>query len=210
MLAGSTSVPLYSRGRRAAWLSVVAALLLPRPAAAGDPKVEVIVTPQGQPWSIGAYGGWECEPTCTVYVPPEKHLVTIGSVTHDLLIRGPTVINYAPGSPRLRTAAGWTAIGGFVVGGVLGGVGLYSVFKSCVNSQGCPEFNLSRTAQQVIITTAGVLISMSVAAAIVFAVSGDAISIRQEDPPSSPLRKSFDVMLNPSSQGATLDFMMRF
>ena len=194
-----------------ACLPLLAVLSVAGPAAADDPKpVEVIVTPKGQPWSIGPYGGQECEPTCRLRVPPDKYVVAIGGAKEELPIQVPTEITYSPGAPRLRTIAGWTAIGGVGVGGVLLGFGIYGYAKSCSSGAGCPGLTVSRTAQEVLIATAGVLISISVAGAIVFALSGESISARDVDAPPPPAPRSFDVGLSPSSHGATLDFVKLF
>jgi hypothetical protein len=183
-------------------------------AAAEDPKplVEVTVTPQGQPWSVGRYGGRECEPTCVLRVVPDKYPVAIGGAKEEILIGGPTAITYSPGAPRLRTVSGWAAIGGVGTGGVLMGIGVWGLVQACASPAGCPQLTVSRTAAQVLVTTASVLISISVAGSILYAVSGESLSARDlptsAPPPAVP--RTFDVVLNPSSQGASLAFVKRF
>jgi hypothetical protein len=195
----------------AATLALLAALSVARPAAADDPKpVVVSVTPKGQSWSIGPYGGQECDPTCTLHVVPDKYVVTVGGAKEELPIVVPTEITYSPGAPRLRTVGGWTAVGAAAVGGVLLGFGIYGYAKNCANGMGCGALDPSRTVQEVLVVSAGVLISLSVAGAIVFAVSGESIRVRDVDPAAPTARRSFDVGVNPASHGATLEFVKRF
>src|SRR5262249_60198313 len=106
---------------------LVPALPAVRPAAAQQP-LEVTILPGGQPWSIGGRGGSPCEPYCTMRLPRDKYEVVVGENKATLLLQAPTEITYDPGNPRLRKIAGWTAIGGVGVGGVLVGIGAYALF----------------------------------------------------------------------------------
>jgi hypothetical protein len=189
----------------------VATLLSAHPAAAQG-TVDVTVTPKGQPWSIGGRGGAACDPSCTMRLAPDKYEVVMNETKTTLFLQVPTEITYEPGSPRLRTIAGWTAVGGVGVGAVLVGLGAYGLFTSCAHTGGCPgELTLSRPVAEGLVVTAAGLISVSVAGAVVFAVSGEGIGVRELAPvPDRPRRKSFDVMLRPSSGGATIEFANRF
>ena len=195
---------------------VVAAVLCAGRASADD-KMEVFVTPKGQSWSVGSYGGAECSPTCTLHIPPDKYLVTMNETKLDLLIRVPTALTFEPGLPKLRKIAGWTALGVFVGAGVLGAIGIYSIAKACADSGGAncvnshTDLTVSKTAAEVLIATAGGLITVSVTGAIIFAVTGDGIGVHElAEPPEPPRRKSFDVMVTPSSHGASLSFAKYF
>ncbi len=192
-------------------LPLLAALSAARPAAAGDPQpVEVTVTPKGQPWSVGSHSGVGCSPTCTIHLLPDKYLVTIGGAKEEMLLDGPTEITYSPGSPKLRTAGGWMAIGGVGSGGLLLGLGIYGYVKSCSASTGCTSLPpISKTASLVLVSTAAVMISISVTGAILFAVSGESLTARDLAPRRAPAR-SFDVVLNPSTLGGTVDVVGRF
>jgi hypothetical protein len=216
--AGSTMVS-PKRPMNVAPRSIVpflAVLSLAAPAAAGDPKpVEVLVTPKGQSWSVGPYGGQECDPTCYLRVPADTYPVAIGGAKQEVPILSPMEITYSPGSPKLHTVGLWTMIGGVGAGGVILGLGIYGYVNACTGSS-CPALNFSRTTDEVLVTTAAILISISVAGAILFAVTGESIGARDVDLPASapgpvlPPPRSFDVSLVPSSHGATLDFVKLF
>jgi hypothetical protein len=88
----------------------------------------------------------------------------------------PTEITYDPGYPRLRKIAGWTAIGGVGVGGVLVGIGAYALLQGCGYAGTCVRnLNVSRPVAEGLVITAAGLISVSVAGAIVFAISRSAM-----------------------------------
>jgi hypothetical protein len=197
-------------------LQLALALLWARPASAED-KVEVLVTPKGKPWSVGDRGGWECSPTCRLLLPPDKYVVTMNDAKETLLIQVPTALTLEPGAPQLRKNAGWTARGVFVGAGVNGALGIYGFAKSCSDSGGANcvgstnDLKISKTAAEVLIATAAGLVSISVASATVFALSGDGIGVRElAAPPEPRRRKSFDVMVTPSANGALLSFVNRF
>jgi hypothetical protein len=209
---------MLSRTIRALRLLILVAggLIWARPASAED-KVEVLVTPKGKPWSVGDQGGWECDPTCKLLLPPDKYVVTMNDAKETLFIRVPTALTLEPGAPKLRKIAGWTALGVFVGAGIIGAIGIYGIAKSCSDSGGTncvsstTDLKISKTAAEVLIATAAGLVSISVASATVFALSGDGIRVRElTAAPDPPRRKSFDVMVTPSPNGASLSFVKRF
>ncbi len=123
--------------RCGAWGIVVATLLSARPASAQDPppvKVAVTVTPKGQTWSVGDRGGAPCDPTCTLFLAPDSYLVRMNEVKQTVYIHLPTELTYDPGSPRLRTIGGWTAVGGVGVGAILLGFGAYGLLQECART----------------------------------------------------------------------------
>jgi hypothetical protein len=190
---------------------VVAALLSARLAAAEE-KIPVTVTPGGQPWSIGGRGGAECDPTCGMLLARDKYEVLMGEAKTTFSLQVPTEITYEPGNPQLRKIAGWTAVGGVGVGAVLVGFGAYGLLNACAHTGACEGgITVSRPVAEGLVLTAAGLISVSVAGGIVFALSGDGIRVHELAPvPDAPRRKTFDVMLLPSSRGATLELMHRF
>jgi hypothetical protein len=195
----------------AAAQSSVDARSLVLPADATPPGgVEVTIEPKGKPWSVGSHGGWECDPACVMRVKPDSYLVTIDETKTTFLFQVPTQVIYDPGAPRLRTIAGWTAVGGVGVGGVLVGLGIYGYLQTC-KGNGCPSFTVSRPAAGALVGTAAALVSVSVAGAIVFAVSSPSIRFRElEAIPELRRKKPFDVLLRPASQGASLDVLTTF
>jgi hypothetical protein len=198
---------------RAAAAIVLAAVVLSASAAAADDTIQVTVTPNGATWSVGGRGGAPCSPSCTMFVAPDKYVVVMNEVRETIPILVPAEITYhpgvPPGVPKLRTIGGWTAVGGVGVGGVLLGFGAYGYMESCKG--GCPSLNISRPAAGALVVSASALISVSVAGAILFAVSGESISVRELAPvPDPPRSKSFDVMLAPSAGGAAVGIAARF
>jgi hypothetical protein len=197
--------------RWAACAAVVAALLSPRLAAAED-KVEVTITPGGQPWTIGGRGDAECDPTCRMTLARDKYEVIVGEAKTTFLLQVPTEITYEPGNPKLRTIAGWTAVGGVGVGAVFVGFGAYGLLNACAHTGACQDgITVSRPVAEGLVIGAAALISISVAGGIVFALSGESIRVKELAPvPDAPRRKGFDVMLRPASRGAGLELVHRF
>jgi hypothetical protein len=176
----------------------------------GPSGVALTIDPQGRPWSVGSRGGWECDPTCAMRVKPDSYLVTIDETKTTYLIQVPTEIVYDPGVPRLRTIAGWTALGGVGAGGLLVGLGIYGYLQNC-KGDGCPSLTVSHAAAGVLVGTAAALISVSVAGAIVFAVSSPSIRFHELEPvPELRRTKPFDVLVRPSSHGASLTAVKTF
>jgi hypothetical protein len=150
-----------------------------------------------------------------MHLPPDKYEVIVGGAKEEILVDGPTAITYSPGYPRLKTAAGWVAVGGVGAGGLIMGIGVYAYVKSCGNASGCPNLpSISRTAAQVLVTTAGALITISVAGAIMYAVTGESLRARDLPAPAAALvpdpRRTYDVRVSPSGLGATLELVKRF
>jgi hypothetical protein len=147
-----------------------------------------------------------------MHLAPDKYEVLIGDAKTTFFLQVPTEITFDPGNPKLRTIAGWTAIGGVAVGGVLVGLGAYGLLQACAHTGACEGgLNVSRPVAEGMVIAAAALISVSVAGGIVFAVSGQSIRIRGLAPvPEAPRRKGFDVMLRPSYHGAAIELVHRF
>jgi hypothetical protein len=182
------------------------------PEASGAGRIEITVTPKGEPWSVGGHGGFECDPTCTLRLLPSTYAVTIGPVTETLPLQVATDISFDPGVPRLRTIGGWTAVGTAAVGGVFLGIGAWGLLNACVGTGKCPDgLNVSRPVAEGLVIGAAGLISVSVAGAIVFAVSGQSIRVRELAPVPEPRRhRPVDVVLRPTPRGAGVEFVQRF
>lgn len=205
--------PVIARARSLACLAGLALLAVARPAAADDRKpVEVVLRPGGQTWSLGDQSARECDPSCRLHLVPDKYVVSIGGAKEELLIDGPTEITYNPGSAKLRTVGGWMAVGGVGAGAIFLALGIYSYAQGCTTNGGCADkpFDISKTAKAVLVASAGVLISISVTGAIMYAVSGESIRARDLPRGERAAGRSFDVTLSPSGYGATVDFVKRF
>ncbi|APR88610.1 hypothetical protein A7982_13959 [Minicystis rosea] len=144
-----------------------------------------------------------------MHLLPDKYVISIGDAKEEMFLDGPTEITYNSGAPKLHTVAGWTAIGGIGAGGAALGLGIYGYVKTCAGSAGCPGFNISKTAAGVLVTTAAVLISISVTGAILFAVTGETITARDLKP-KKPSARPLDLVLAPSAYGGTMSLVGTF
>lgn len=202
-------------------LAVAGALLAgPAPARADEGRTfQVTVRPDGQPWSVGGYGGRDCQPTCVIHLQAKQHPMAIGGATGTLYLAGPVDISYRPGSRALR----WMGGGMSLLGALAGGIMVYVAAKACVVEAGSPPTpcggaTLTRAAVRGLVTSATVAFSAAVAGGFLFALSSESIRVDDvPEPPRSPLGVTwrpiaggFPAGAGPALHGATLELRVRF
>jgi hypothetical protein len=193
-------------------------VFLAAPARADEGRpVEVTIHPKGQDWSIGSHGGGECRPACFLHLVPGKYPMVMGGAKDTLVLSGPVDIAYHPGSKALRYAGLGLALGGLVIGGVL----VYELAASCASrpdtTARCGLLTLSPAAQRGIGVFTAVLFSAAVTGGVLFALSGESISVDEATRAAGrPVGLTWRPIVGGFSaagsglHGATLDLDVRF